>query len=414
MAEQRIGMVGIGYAGLPMAVALARVGNRVWGYDIDYRRVDKVNAGRSPVDTVTDEELRALGPDLRASTDPAVLGGCDVILVCAPTPVDDGTPNLEPLLSATRAVRDNLRRGQLVVVESTTHPGTTDGLVQPVLEETGLKAGVDFNLAYSPERIDPGNATFGVANTPRVVGGLTAACRDRAAALYEQVGTVHLTKSMREAEAAKILENTYRQVNTALANEFSQICWAMDIDVWDTIHAASTKPYGFAPFWPGAGVGGHCIPADPMYLVHAAASLGRPFRMAETANEINEGQPLWVADRICKELEAGGRSAVAATVLLLGVTYKADTADVRHTPAGPIARALQERGVRVRFHDPYAAELSWPGGHIEREPDLAAALADADMTVVLQRHREYEPAVIGGARTVFDTTGKVPAAAGRL
>ena len=407
-------MVGIGYAGLPMAVALARVGNQVAGYDIDHRRVDQVNAGRSPVDTVTDEQLRSLGPDLRASTDPAVLAACDVILICAPTPVEDGAPNLEPLLSAVRTVRDQLRPGQLVVVESTTHPGTTDGLVLPLLEESGLTAGVDFNLAYSPERIDPGYAVFGVANTPRVVGGLTTACRDRAAELYCQVGTVHLTRSTREAEAAKILENTYRQVNTALVNEFAQICWALDIDVWDTIEAASTKPYGFAPFWPGAGVGGHCIPADPLYLVHAAASQGKQFRMAETAHEINEGQPLWVADRICKELEAGGRSAAAASVLLLGVTYKADTADVRHTPAAPIARALQERGVRVLFHDPYAEELSWPGGRIEREPDLAAALADADMTVVLQRHREYQPEVIGGARTIFDTTGRVAAATGRL
>ena len=414
MATQRIGLVGIGYAGLPMAVALARLGNQVYGYDIDFRRVDMVNAGRSPVDTVTDEQLRSLGPDLRASTDPAVLGECDAILICAPTPVDNGTPNLEPLLSATRAVRDQLRAGQLVVVESTTHPGTTDGLVLPVLEESGLKAGVDFQLAYSPERIDPGNATFGVSNTPRVVGGLTTACRDRAAELYGQVGPVHLTRGMREAEAAKILENTYRQVNTALVNEFSQICWAMDIDVWDTVHAASTKPYGFAPFWPGAGVGGHCIPADPLYLVHAAASQGRPFRMAETAHAINEGQPLWVADRVCKELESSGRSAASATVLLLGVTYKADTADVRHTPAEPIARALQERGVRVRFHDPYARELSWPGGHIERVPDLAEALAAAHMTVVLQRHREYGPEVLGAARSLFDTTGTVPAAAGRL
>ncbi|WP_349497349.1 nucleotide sugar dehydrogenase [Actinoplanes regularis] len=414
MAAQRIGMVGIGYAGLPMAVALAQAGNRVYGYDIDYHRVEQVNAGRSPVDTVTDAELRSLGPDLRASVDPAVLGDCDVILICAPTPVEDGAPNLEPLLSAVRTVRDQLHRGQLVVVESTTHPGTTDGLVRPVLEETGLTAGADFNLAYSPERIDPGNATFGVSNTPRVVGGLTTACRDRAAELYGQVGTVHLTRGMREAEAAKILENTYRQVNIALVNEFSQICWAMDIDVWDTVHAASTKPYGFAPFWPGAGVGGHCIPADPLYLVHAAASQGRPFRMAETAHEINEGQPLWVADRVCKELESGGRAAAASTVLLLGVTYKADTADIRHSPAEPIARALQERGVRVRFHDPYAEELSWRGGHVEREPDLAAALAEADMTVVLQRHREYEAKVLAGARSLFDTTGKVPVAAGRL
>ncbi|MEU7908100.1 nucleotide sugar dehydrogenase [Actinoplanes sp. NPDC049118] len=408
MTALRIGMVGIGYAGLPMAVALARAGNQVFGYDIDRHRVDVVNAGRSPVDTVTGEEIAALGTDLRASADPAVLAGCEVILICAPTPVDRGEPNLRPLLGAVATVRDQLRPGQLVVVESTTHPGTTDGLVLPVLEESGLVAGVDFNLAYSPERIDPGNARFGVANTPRVVGGLTPACRDRAAAVYDQVGQVHLARGMREAEAAKILENTYRQVNIALVNEFAQICHGMGIDVWDTIEAAATKPYGFASFWPGAGVGGHCIPADPLYLVHEAASQGMAFRMAETAHEINESQPLWVADRVCKELELGGIPAAgAATVLLLGVTYKADTVDTRHTPAAPIARFLQDRGVRVLCHDPYANGLAWPGGRIERVPDLDSALAQADMTVLLQRHRQYGPEVFAAARRLFDTTGSV-------
>ncbi|MFB6824905.1 nucleotide sugar dehydrogenase [Streptomyces virginiae] len=405
MSGQRVGMVGIGYAGLPLAVELARVGNHVTGYDIDTARVALVNAGRSPVDTVTDEDIRSLDGRLSASADPAVLADCEVIVVCAPTPVTGERPDLRPLLGATAAVRDQLRPGHLVIVESTTHPGTTDSMLLPVLEESGLKAGVDFGLAYSPERIDPGNASYGITTTPRVVGGLTAACADRAVEFYRQVTVVHRAKGMREAEAAKILENTYRQVNIALVNEFAQLCHSMDIDVWDTIDAASTKPYGFASFRPGAGVGGHCIPADPLYLVHQAATMGLPFHMAETAHRVNEGMPLWVADRIAKDLGATADPVGSPTVLLLGVTYKADTADTRHTPAVPIAASLLERGFDVVFHDPYADELTWPEGRITAVSDLDAALAGADMTVLLQRHREYTPERIAGARWLFDTTG---------
>lgn len=413
MSGQRVGMVGIGYAGLPLAVELARVGNHVTGFDIDAHRVDLVNSGLSPVDTVSDDDIRALAGRLDASTDASVLAGCEVIVVCAPTPVRGDRPDLEPLLGAVASVRDNLRPGQLVVVESTTHPGTTDSLVLPVLEETGLKAGTDFNLAYSPERIDPGNTRYGITTTPRIVGGLTETCADRAVALYSQVTQVHRTRGMREAEAAKILENTYRQVNIALVNEFAQLCHSMDIDVWDTIDAAATKPYGFTSFRPGPGVGGHCIPADPLYLVHHVATMGLPFHMAETAHQVNEGMPLWVADRIVKELESAGTPADTATVLLLGVTYKADTADTRHTPAAPIAQALLERGVRVVCHDPYSEGLSWPEGRIESVPDLDEALGTADMTVLLQRHREYDTAHLGRtARRLFDTSGAATDVAG--
>lgn len=413
MSGQRVGMVGIGYAGLPLAVELGRAGNRVTGLDIDQERVDLVNSGRSPVDTVTDDDIRGLEGRLDASTDPSVLAECEVVVVCAPTPVRGDRPDLGPLLGATKSVRDQLRPGQLVIVESTTHPGTTDSLLLPVLEESGLKGGTDFNIAYSPERIDPGNTRYGITTTPRVVGGLTEVCTDRAVAFYRQVTEVHRTRGMREAEAAKILENTYRQVNIALVNEFAQLCHSMDINVWDTIEAAATKPYGFTSFRPGPGVGGHCIPADPLYLVHHVATMGLPFHMAETAHKVNEGMPLWVADRIVKDLEASGTPADTATVLLLGVTYKADTADTRHTPALPIARTLLERGVRVVCHDPYADGLDWPGGRVESVPDLDEALAEADMTVLLQRHKEYDTERLGRrARRLFDTSGAAADVAG--
>jgi UDP-N-acetyl-D-glucosamine dehydrogenase len=405
--KELIGMVGIGYAGLPLAVALARVGNQVVGFDIDQWRVDEVNAGRSPVDTVTDDEIRELGDRMTASTDPDVLSGCDVLIVCVPTPVDGDKPDLGPLTSAARTVKEQVRAGQLVIIESTTHPGTTDGLVQPILEESGLKAGADFNLAYSPERVDPGNTRFGITTTTRVVGGLTEACRDRAADLYRQVTEVHLTKGMREAEAAKILENTYRQVNIALVNEFAQVCHRMNIDVWDTIEAAATKPYGFTPFRPGAGVGGHCIPADPLYLVHRAASLGITFNMAETAHRVNEGMPIWVADRICKDLEDRGVQVDGATVLLLGVAYKPDVSDARHTPAVPVAKSLLLRGARVLVHDAYVTELAWADGRLPVQPDVRAAMAAADVTVLLQRHKQYDDELLAGASWLFDTTGTV-------
>ncbi|WP_225726464.1 MULTISPECIES: nucleotide sugar dehydrogenase [unclassified Nocardia] len=407
MFAQRLGIIGIGYVGLPLAAAFAEAGYSVVGIDIDRGRVDRLNAGLSPIDTVTDAEVAAMRGRFRATTDPAVLSDCETIVVCVPTPIEDERPDLGPLTSATTTVRDRLRPGQLIIVESTTYPGTTHGLLLPILEESGLRAGVDFALAYSPERIDPGNTRFNVRNTPRVVGGLTETCARRATDFYRLITEVHPAKGMREAEAAKILENTFRQINIALVNEFAQLCHSLEIDVWDTISCAATKPYGYMPFWPGAGVGGHCIPVDPLYLVHHAASLGLPFHMAETANRVNKSAPLWVADRGVKHLEDLGIPANAATVLLLGVTYKPDTADTRNTPAVPIVRALRERGVSVMFHDPYVDTLRWPDGEINRVPDLAEALREADLTILLQRHRGYDLDLIAGARRLFDTTGSI-------
>ncbi|MBV6701292.1 nucleotide sugar dehydrogenase [Kitasatospora aureofaciens] len=402
-----VAVVGIGYAGLPLAVAAAEAGHRTRGLDLNEFLVAQVNIGSPPVDTVTEAQLAAVSGLLDATTDPAFLRDCSVIAVCVPTPVDaHGVPDLGPLLSATRTVRDHLRPDQLVIIESTTYPGTTDGVIRETLEESGLVAGEDFYLAFSPERVDPGNQRFGFHNTPKVVGGLTAECRARAAGFYRKLTEqVHVTRSTREAEAAKILENTYRQVNLALVNEFAQICHRLGVDVWDTIDAAATKPFGFTPFRPGVGVGGHCIPVDPLYLVHRAAQEGLPFRMAEQAQRINDSMPVWVAARVRDLLARHGIAIRGARVLLLGVTYKPDVADVRHSPAESLAAELLGAGVDVVFHDPYVDAFSARGRELRPSRDLPADVATADLTVVVQRHRAYQDELLAGARLLLDPSG---------
>ncbi|MFD4660379.1 nucleotide sugar dehydrogenase [Kitasatospora sp. NPDC058444] len=402
-----VAVIGTGYAGLPLAVAAAQAGHRTRGLDLNEFLVAQVNIGSPPVDTVTEEQLAAVSGLLDATTDPAYLRECSVIAVCVPTPVDaHGVPDLGPLLSATRTVRDHLRPGQLVIIESTTYPGTTEGVIRETLEESGLVAGEDFHLAFSPERVDPGNQRFGFHNTPKVVGGLTAECRTRAAGFYRELTEqVHVTRSPREAEAAKILENTYRQVNLALINEFAQICHRLGVDVWDTIDAAATKPFGFTPFRPGVGVGGHCIPVDPLYLVHRAAQEGLPFRMAEQAQRINDSMPVWVASRARDLLAHHGTAVRGARVLLLGVTYKPDVADIRHSPAEPLAAELLGAGADVVFHDPYVDAFRARGRELRPSRDLPADLATADLTVLVQRHRAYRDELLAGARLLLDPSG---------
>jgi UDP-N-acetyl-D-glucosamine dehydrogenase len=399
-------IVGLGYVGLPLAIALARRGHHAHGYDIDPSKTEAVRTGRSPVDTVTDDDLQETKACITASTDPRVLAECSTIVVCTPTPVTDhGLPDLRPLTTAVETVRDHLRPHQLVIVESTTYPSTTDSLLRPILEGSGLTAGRDFFLAYSPERIDPGNPHHTLTTTPRVVGGLTAECTNRAVAFYEQFTMVYRVKGLREAEASKILENTYRQVNIALVNEFAQLCHAMNVDVWNVLDAAATKPFGFAAFRPSSGVGGHCIPTDPRYLTFHAATLGLCFRMAETAHEINVAMPDWVARRACTDLDDAGIPPGRAHVLLLGASYKPNIRDTRNTPAIPIALALADRGVTVSFHDPHVGELTGMGQRLRRVDDLASALRAADLTVVLQRHDCYTDSVLTEGKRIFDTTG---------
>jgi UDP-N-acetyl-D-glucosamine dehydrogenase len=304
-------------------------------------------------------------------------------------------------------VARNLRPGMLVVLESTTYPGTTDELVRPILEAGGLIAGQDFNLAFSPERIDPGNPDFGPRNTPKVVGGHTPECTEAAAALYGQfVDTVVRTKGTREAETAKLLENTYRHVNIALVNEMAKFCHRLDIDLWDVIQAASSKPFGFQAFYPGPGVGGHCIPIDPNYLSHNVRKrLGYPFRFVELAQEINATMPAYVARRAQNILNDAGLAISGSNVLLLGVTYKANITDERESPAVPLVRDLSALGARISYHDPYVPDWR-PGPAVTHVEDLESAVAAADLVILVQSHRDYEPDKLAAlAKRFFDTRG---------
>lgn len=409
-----VAIVGLGYVGLPLAQEAARVGLQVLGYDIGQRVVDSLNAGRSHVDDLSDDDIaqmRAAG--FEATTDASRLAEATTIVICVPTPLSaDGGPDLGPVVSAVTTIRDNLKPGMLVILESTTYPGTTDEVVRPILEETGLRAGVDFHLAFSPERIDPGNETFGAKNTPKVVGGHTPACGDAAAAFYGQfVDTVVRAKGTREAETAKLLENTYRHINIALVNEMARFCHDLGIDLWDVIAAAKTKPFGFQAFYPGPGVGGHCIPIDPNYLSHnVRARLGYPFRFVELAQEINATMPAYVVQRAQNLLNEDSKPLRGSTVLLLGVTYKPNIADQRESPAVPLARQLADKGADVVYHDPHVQEWTALGDRARRAEDLEQAVRDADLVILVQNHKDYDvTALVGIAQRFFDTRGVAPA-----
>ncbi|MBU2662170.1 nucleotide sugar dehydrogenase [Actinoplanes bogorensis] len=397
-------ILGLGYVGLPLAQQAVRAGLSVLGYDVRADVVAALAAGRSHVDDLTDADIAAMSA-FTPTTDETLIASCDAAVICVPTPLAEGDgPDLTAVRGAVAAIGRNLRPGMLVVLESTTYPGTTDEVVRPLLESlSGLTAGVDFHLAFSPERIDPGNPVFGARNTPKVVGGFSPSCTDRAAEFYGRfVDTVVRTRGTREAETAKLLENTYRHVNIALVNEMARFCHELDIDLWDVIRAASTKPFGFQAFYPGPGVGGHCIPIDPNYLSHNVRSrLGYPFRFVELAQEINATMPSYVARRAQNLLNADGQAVHGASILLLGVTYKPDIADQRESPAAPLARHLQSLGAAVTFHDPYVRDWIVPG-----TDDVLGAVAAADLVILVQNHRAYEVDRLAAvAKRFFDTRG---------
>jgi UDP-N-acetyl-D-glucosamine dehydrogenase len=406
-----VAILGLGYVGLPLARQATSAGLSVLGFDVQPAVVDGLAAGRSHIDDLRDADIAGmLAAGFRPTCDEALLGAAGTAVICVPTPLSDGDgPDLRAVEGAAAAVGRRLRPGMLVVLESTTYPGTTDDVVRPLLERlSGLTAGVDFHLAFSPERIDPGNAVFGPRNTPKVVGGYTPACTQRAAAFYGRfVDTVVRTRGTREAETAKLLENTYRHVNIALVNEMARFCHELDIDLWDVIAAAATKPFGFQAFYPGPGVGGHCIPIDPNYLSHNVRSkLGYPFRFVELAQEINATMPAYVARRAQNLLNADGLAVHGATILLLGVTYKANIADRRESPATPLARQLTALGATVTYHDPHVP--SWVVGDAEvpRTDDVEGAAAAADLVVLVQHHREYDADRLARiAKRFFDTRG---------
>jgi nucleotide sugar dehydrogenase len=411
----KVVIIGLGYVGLPLAQEAVRVGLDVTGLDIKQATVDGLNAGHSHVDDLTDADVQAMvdGGFRATSSVPGAAAatggqGPDVIVICVPTPLSESDgPDLTAVKAATESAAKLMRTGTTVILESTTYPGTTDEIVRPMLEKaTGLTAGIGFSLAFSPERIDPGNAVYGVRNTPKVVGGVTPACTEAAAAFYGRVcDTVVVAKTAREAEMAKLLENTYRHVNIALVNEMAIFCHELGVDLWNAIRCASTKPFGFQAFYPGPGVGGHCIPIDPNYLSYKVRTeLSYPFRFVELAQEINSRMPGYVVDRAAEILNSDAKPLKGARVLLLGVTYKRDIADQRESPARPIARKLLQRGAVVSYHDPFVESWQVDGREI---PRADAPTAECDLTILLQAHAQYDlPEIAARARLLFDTRGQ--------
>jgi UDP-N-acetyl-D-glucosamine dehydrogenase len=402
-------VVGLGYVGLPLARGASNAGLRVVGLDLNTRVVDGLNAGRSHVDDLSDAEIAGmLTQGFTATTDSAVIGQARSVVICVPTPLtEQAAPDLRAVEGAVAAVAEHLHPGMLVVLESTTYPGTTDEVVRPALEAGGLVAGVDFHLAFSPERIDPGNPVFRLENTPKVVGGHTAACSKAARKLYEQfVGEVVEAKGTREAEMAKLLENTYRHVNIALVNEMAMFCREIDVDLWDAIRCAATKPFGFTAFYPGPGVGGHCIPIDPNYLSYKVRSLGIPFRFVELAQEINQRMPIHVVRRAMELLNEASLPLRGSRLLLVGITYKPDISDQRETPAIAVLRELRRLGAEVAYFDPHVEDWIVDDAPVARATVLLTAAADVDLTILLQAHSSIDTVQLADAATrMLDTRG---------
>ncbi len=411
-----VGVIGLGYVGLPLVKTFLEKGFRVTGFDIDGRKVEMLNRGRSYIRHITTRDLmpRLKDKRFRATTDFDRLGEPDAVLICVPTPLDDHrNPDLSYVLNTTIAVAERLRRGQLVVLESTTYPGTTDEEMLPILEAGGLKGGRDFFLAFSPEREDPGNKNFSTATVPKVVGGLTPDCLRVAKALYDQivVRTVPVS-STRVAESAKLLENIFRSVNIALVNELKMIFERMGIDVWEVIAAASTKPFGYMPFYPGPGLGGHCIPIDPFYLTWKAKEVDYQTKFIELAGEINTAMPYHVVARTLEALNDRRVSLRGARILVLGIAYKKDIDDPRESPSLKLISLLQAKGARVQYNDPFIprshGHREYPGMDLRSVPLTAARLKSADAVIVATDHSAYDMDwIVANAALVVDTRNAV-------
>jgi UDP-N-acetyl-D-glucosamine dehydrogenase len=409
--EARVAVVGLGYVGLPLAETFAWGGYPVIGFDIDAGKIARLREGQSYIGHICPERVAELNNSGRfePTDDPARFVEADAVVICVPTPLGEARePDLSYIENTGRTLMPHLRQGQLVVLESSTYPGTTEEVLQPILEESGLRAGRDFFLAYSPEREDPGNRDFATRNIPKVVGGLTEDCRRLAVALYEPVvdGVVPVS-SVRVAEACKILENTYRAVNIALVNELKGVFTAMGIDVWEVIEAAKTKPFGFQAFYPGPGLGGHCIPIDPFYLTWAARKLGLNTRFIELAGEVNTAMPQYVVDRVVEALNDDGKPVRGSKVCVLGVAYKKDVDDPRESPAFPILEALEGRGAVVSYSDPHVPTLPRMRHHrlrMDSTPLSREFLAAQDCVVIVTDHARFDyDFVVAHAPLVIDT-----------
>jgi UDP-N-acetyl-D-glucosamine dehydrogenase len=381
----KVGVVGLGYVGLPLAVAFAEEGHDVVGLDADPRKIDALAEGRSYVEDVPSERLGALDGQLTATSRYADLSSCEAVVICVPTPLTNSRePDLSYMIDAATSLSAVMQKGQLIVLESTTYPGTTRERLRPILEESGLAAGRDFHLAFSPERIDPGRTDFTIRTTPKVVGGLTDECTRRAVELYGQIcETVVDVSTPDAAELAKLLENIFRSVNIALVNELAMLCERLEIDVWEVVEAAASKPFGFMRFDPGPGMGGHCLPVDPFYLSYKAREHDFYTEFIELAGKINQNQPQWCVRRIERALNEAGKATNGSRVLLLGVSYKAGVGDVRESPALKIIRLLRELGADVSYHDPHVAELADLG--VSSAP-LEESLAAADLVCIVTAH----------------------------
>ncbi len=400
----KIGIVGLGYVGLPLAVAFAEDAEVV-GLDLDPAKVEASNAGRSYVEDVSDAELAPLGERLRATADYAELADCEAVVLCVPTPLSGSRePDLSYLTASAEALSGVLAPGQLVVLESTTYPGTTRERLQPILERSGLAAGVDFHLAFSPERIDPGRTDHTIRTTPKLVGGLTEACAERARELYARICDEVIVLSTPEAaELAKLLENIFRSVNIALVNELAQLCDRLGIDVWEVVEAASSKPFGFMRFDPGPGMGGHCLPVDPFYLAFKAREHGFYPEFVELAGKVNQAQPSFCVQRIERSLNDAGKSVNGSKILILGASYKGGIGDTRESPALKIIAQLQDLGGDVSYHDPHVPKVPELG---LESVDLATALASTDLAAIVTAHPELDYAeIVATAAQVIDFRG---------
>jgi len=401
----RVGIVGLGYVGLPLLVAFGREGLEVTGFDVSNDVVSSLDAGTSHVEDIADSDLAQVASLATYTTDPAELAECDSLIICVPTPLTGNRePDLGPLESSANTIAGVLRSGQMVILESTTYPGTTRECLVPILEQSGLKAGVDFSVAYSPERVDPGRTDHTLRTTPKVVGGLTDACRQRAVDLYSKVCDEVLPVSSTEAaELTKLLENIFRSVNIALVNELAMLADRMNIDIWEVVDAAGTKPYGFMGFEPGPGMGGHCLPVDPFYLAWRARQFDMSTEFIELAGKVNQQMPYYCVERVTRALNGQGKSLNGSKVLLVGVAYKAGVGDMREAPALKIARLLKEAGAEVLFHDQHVPEIPALG---LSSTDLDAGLANCDLAVIVTAHPGVDhDAVVAKAPWTLDLRG---------
>jgi UDP-N-acetyl-D-glucosamine dehydrogenase len=412
----RTGVVGLGYVGLPLAVELAKSGFHTTGIDLDARKVTAIQEGRSYIPDVATADVKALHAKglLDATTDFAVVAQLDTVNICVPTPLrKTKDPDMSYIVSAVEGIAKHLHPGMLIVLESTTYPGTTDEVVQPMLEATGLKAGIDFFLAFSPERVDPGNPTFQTHNVPKVVGGCTPACSSLAGELYgAAIETIVPVSSTRVAEMVKLLENTFRAVNIGLVNELALMCDRMNIDVWEVVDAARTKPFGFMAFYPGPGLGGHCIPIDPFYLSWKAKQTGFDPRFIELAGHINGGMPHYVVDKVGEALNTRRKAINGSKILVAGVAYKRDIDDMRESPALDVMGLLLDRGASIAYADPFVPEVfgrEWSGGYDIKAVDLTrGSIRQYDCIVIVTDHKAFDyKALLEEGDLIVDTRNAI-------